>query len=132
VSNGQPRRITIICPVHNEEAAILCFTTGCRARSRRSSSAFEIELLFSNNGSTDRTLQAIHELRKHDSSVHALSLARDFGYEASVATALRPRPGDAMIVIDVDCEDPPDLIPQFVHEWDQGYDVVYGKRDRRV
>jgi len=46
---------------------------------------FEIELLFSNNGSTDRTLQAIHELRKHDSSVHALSLARDFGYEASVA-----------------------------------------------
>jgi glycosyltransferase involved in cell wall biosynthesis len=126
------RQITIICPVHNEETAIPRFYDRLHDAVAPLRERYQIELLFSNNGSTDESLRAIHKLREQDSSVHVLSLARNFGYEASIATALRHARGEAMVIIDVDCEDPPELIPQFVSQWEQGHDVVYGKRDQRA
>jgi dolichol-phosphate mannosyltransferase len=63
--------------------------------------------------------------------VQVLTLSRNFGYEASVATGLRHARGAVMTVIDVDCEDPPELIPAFIKEWEAGHDIVYGQRGNR-
>jgi dolichol-phosphate mannosyltransferase len=123
--------LSIICPVLNEERAIPLFYERLLTALGVVTGSYEFELIFVNNRSTDGTLQAIHELRKCNLQVHVLTLSRNFGYEASVATGLRYARGAAMAVIDVDCEDPPEMIPKFIHEWEAGNDIVYGQRGRR-
>ncbi len=123
--------ISIVCPVHNEEETVPQFFPRLTAALAPLRDRFDIELIFTNNASTDSTLAVITQLARANPHVHVLSLTRNFGYEASVATGLRHARGAAIAVIDVDCEDPPEMIPQFVREWEQGYDVVYGQRDQR-
>ncbi|MGD0650429.1 MAG: glycosyltransferase family 2 protein [Verrucomicrobiia bacterium] len=123
--------ISIVSPVLNEEQAIAIFYQRLRVALAPLRDQYDFELLFTNNCSTDGTLETVLKLREHDPSVQILTFSRNFGYEASVATGLRYACGDAIVQIDVDCEDPPELIPDFVREWQNGYDVVYGKRDRR-
>jgi dolichol-phosphate mannosyltransferase len=123
--------ISIVCPVHNEEKSVPLFHQRLMSALAPLRDRFDFELIFTNNASTDRTLEVIHQLRKSDPSVQVLALTRNFGYEASVATGLRHARGAAITVIDVDCEDPPEMIREFVDQWKQGYDIVYGQRDRR-
>ena len=123
--------ISIVCPVHNEEAAIPLFFERLTKALAPVRDRFDLELIFTNNASTDGTLAAIKQLARNNPYVQVLSLTRNFEYEASVATGLRYAHGAAIAVIDVDCEDPPEMIPKFVAEWEQGHDVVYGKRDQR-
>ena len=73
-------------------------------------------------------IRALHE---KDPSVQVLTLSRNFGYQASVLAGITHAAGDAIIVIDVDCEDPPEMIPQFIAKWEEGYDIVYGRRQNR-
>ncbi len=129
---SERKLISIVCPVHNEETAVPLFYQRLEAALSPLRDRYDFELLFTNNGSTDGTLAAIMKLRERNPSVQVLTLSRNFGYEASVATGLRHARGAAIAVIDVDCEDPPELIPQFVQEWEHGCDIVYGKRDRRA
>ena len=129
--NMAGKRLTVICPVHNEEKVIpLFYKRFCDAVAplRRS---YEIELIFTNNRSTDRTLDVIVGLRARDPSVQVITLSRNFGYQASLQAGLSHATGDAVMFIDVDCEDPPELIPRFVEKWAEGYDVVYGERGNR-
>ena len=123
--------ISIVCPVYNEEATVGLFYPRLKAALEPLLSRYDFELIFSNNRSTDRTLEEILKLRSKDPMVQVLTLSRNFGYERNVATGLRHARGAAIVVIDVDCEDPPEMIPQFIAEWEMGFDVVYGKRDRR-
>jgi len=123
--------ISIVCPVHNEELAAPLFYQRLMAALAPLRGQFDFELIFTNNASTDGTLEVIRGLRKKDPTVQVITLTRNFGYEGSVATGLKHARGAAIAVIDVDCEDPPEMIPQFVQEWRQGNDVVYGRRDRR-
>lgn len=123
--------ISIICPVLNEEQCIPLFYKRLQATLEPLRSHYTFELIFTNNRSTDRTLEVIHELRRSDPSVQVLTLSRNFGYQASLLAGLRHACGKAMVVIDVDCEDPPEMIPHFILEWEKGYDVVYGKREKR-
>jgi dolichol-phosphate mannosyltransferase len=123
--------ISIICPVFNEEQAIPLFYQRLQVALAPLRSRYDFELVFTNNRSTDRTLEVIHGLRQSDPAVQVLTLARNFGYQASVLAGLRHASGQAMVVIDVDCEDPPEMIPHFLLEFEKGYDIVYGKRERR-
>ena len=123
--------ISIICPVYNEEATVGLFYPRLKAAIEPLTARHDFELIFTNNCSTDGTLREILKLRDDDPMVQVLTLSRNFGYECSVATGLQHARGAAVVVIDVDCEDPPEMIPQLVAEWEKGYDVVYGKRDRR-
>src|SRR5579862_5003418 len=123
--------ITIICPVHNEQTTVPLFYARLKTALQPLESGYDYELLFTNNRSSDGTLAEIQKIRAVDKRVQVLTLSRNFGYECSVATGLRYARGAAIVVIDVDCEDPPEMIPQFVAEWEKGNDVVYGKRDRR-
>lgn len=123
--------VSIVCPVFNEEAAVPIFyerlqkvLIGLRGR-------YDFELIFTNNRSTDRTLDVIRELRARDAEVQVLTFARNFGYQASILAGIQHASGDAMTIIDVDCEDPPEMLSVFLAEWEKGYDVVYGLREKR-
>lgn len=93
---------------------------------------YDFEILFSDNRSTDRTVERVLELRAKDPRVQLLSLSRNFGYQHSIVAALRQARGDAMCVIDADCEDPPEMIVTFIGHWEEGFDIVYGVRDHRA
>lgn len=130
-TSPERRAVTIVCPVYNEAAAIPIFyerlqkvLAGLRAR-------YAFELIFTNNRSTDGTLEILRRLREQDPELQVLTFSRNFGYQASVMAGIRYAGGEAIVVIDVDCEDPPEMIATFLEEWEAGHDVVYGRRDKR-
>lgn len=124
--------ISIICPVYNEEKNIVMFYDRVQLAVGQLRDRYDFEIIFNNNCSTDSTEAIVLALREKDPGVHLITLSRNFGYQASVLCGLTYAGGDASIVIDVDCEDPPELIPGFIDHWEAGYDVVYGIRNRRV
>jgi glycosyltransferase involved in cell wall biosynthesis len=89
------------------------------------------EILFVDDGSTDATLAAIHAAHRRDPRVRALSLSRNFGKEAALSAGLDHAGGDAVIPIDVDLQDPPEVIGAMLAKWREGYEVVYGVRTNR-
>jgi polyisoprenyl-phosphate glycosyltransferase len=123
--------VTIVCPVFNEEQAVPLFYERLKLALAPAESKVRFELLFMNNGSSDKTLEAIGRLRDQDSRVHVISLSRNFGYQASITAGMRHARGDAVVNIDVDCEDPPEMIPQFVDRWLEGADMAFGIREKR-
>ena len=123
--------ISIICPVYNEEEAIPLFYKKLMNAIADLKKEYNFELIFTNNCSEDSTLQKIKKIISKDKNVHVITLSRNFGYQCSLLSGLNHVMGAATIVIDVDCEDPPEMIPGFIKEWEKGYDIVYGKRDRR-
>ena len=123
--------VSIVCPVFNEEAAVPIFYERLQKVLIGLRSRFEFELIFTNNRSTDRTLDVIRELRARDPEVQVLTFSRNFGYQASVLAGVQHASGDLITIIDVDCEDPPEMLAVFLAEWENGYDVVYGLREKR-
>ena len=123
--------ISIVCPVYNEEQAIPIFFGRLKNAIAPLVDKYDFELIFTNNRSTDGTLSVIRALREKDPSVQVVTLSRNFGYQASVLAGISYSAGDATIVIDVDCEDPPEMIPRFVAKWEEGFDIVYGLRADR-
>ncbi|MFY9314134.1 MAG: glycosyltransferase family 2 protein [Burkholderiales bacterium] len=130
-SAGGRRTICIVCPVFNEELNIEHFYGEVTRVIAPLRERYDFTLLFSNNASSDRTLELIRGLAAKDSAVRYLTLSRNFGYQGSLLAALSHAEGDAFVIIDVDCEDPPRLIPQFIEQWEAGYDLVYGIRGAR-
>jgi dolichol-phosphate mannosyltransferase len=123
--------VTIVCPVFNEEQAVPLFYGRLKAALATIEDKVAFEILFVNNRSTDGTEAAILKLREADPRVQLLTMSRNFGYQASISAGMRHASGDAIVNIDVDCEDPPELIPQFIERWLAGADVAYGIRARR-
>jgi dolichol-phosphate mannosyltransferase len=123
--------VSIICPVYNEEQCLPIFYDRASQVAAGLKDRYDFEMIFVNNRSEDRTLEILLGLRKKDPRVQILTMSRNFGYQASVQAGLTHASGDAMVVIDVDCEDPPELIPTFIEKWEEGFDVVYGSRENR-
>lgn len=123
--------VSVICPVYNEEQAIPIFYERLIKAVSPLSDRYHFELIFTNNRSSDGTLDVIRALREKDNIVQVITLSRNFGYQASVLAGITHATGDAIIVIDVDCEDPPEMIPQFIAKWEEGFDIVYGLRANR-
>ena len=93
---------------------------------------YNFKILFVNDGSKDNTLSKMQELHTKDPSVSYLSLSRNFGKENAMLAGLDYADGDAVILMDADLQDPPELIPQMLEEWENGYDDVYAKRRSRA
>jgi len=123
--------VTVVCPVFNEEKSIELFYDRLLLALKDVEAKVRFEFLFMNNRSTDRTLEVLQALQARDPRVRYVSFSRNFGYQASITAGMRHAAGDAVINIDVDCEDPPEMIPQFIERWLAGVDVVYGQRDKR-
>jgi polyisoprenyl-phosphate glycosyltransferase len=125
---GDRKLISIICPVFNEELTIPIFYRRLQAAIAPLRVHYSFELIFTDNCSTDRSREIIDALRSQSDEVQVVSLSRNFGYQASLQAGMTYAAGDAAIIIDADCEDPPEMIPQFVEKWEAGFDVVYGIR----
>src|SRR6266545_2992477 len=123
--------VSIICPVFNEEDCIPLFFSRLEEVVRPLEDHYRFELIFTNNGSTDRSVARILEIREKHSWVQLITLSRNFGYHASLMSGLVNAMGDLFVIIDVDCEDPPELIPVFLKGWEEGNDLVYGERTNR-
>jgi dolichol-phosphate mannosyltransferase len=126
------KTLTVICPVYNEEITIPLFYKRLRAVFDSLRGRYFTQLIFTDNASSDRSQQIISDLCDGDPEVSIITLSRNFGYQSSVECGLRHAAGDLIVVIDVDCEDPPEMIATFLeHHQTGGYDIVYGERTDR-
>lgn len=121
--------ISIVVPMYfEEEVAEECYK---RLTHVLTTSKFNYELVFVNDGSTDRTLDILVELADKDKKVKVVNFSRNFGHQNAVTAGIDFAKGDAIVIIDADLQDPPELIPDLVAKWREGFDVVYAKRKKR-
>ena len=120
--------LSVIVPVKNEEEAILPFVDRVGSVLESISPSGGWEILFVDDGSTDTTLAAIVAAHGRDERVRALSLSRNFGKEAALSAGLDHARGSAVIPMDVDMQDPPEVLPEMVAKWRDGNEMVFGVR----
>ena len=125
------KKITILVPAYNEEESLNALYERI-SKIMNLMENYEFELLFINDGSKDKTLSMIKELRSKDNRVCYVDFSRNFGKEIAMIAGLDYATGDCVIIMDADLQDPPELIPQMVELWEQGYDDVYAKRRSRA
>ncbi len=124
------KKVTIIIPTYNEEES-LPFLYERLNRVTSELKDYEFEMLFINDGSKDKTIQIIKEFRAKDERVSYVDFSRNFGKEIAMIAGLDYAKGDCVIFIDADLQDPPELIPELIKYWEQGYDDVYARRRNR-
>ncbi|MBN9545547.1 MAG: glycosyltransferase family 2 protein [Alphaproteobacteria bacterium] len=122
--------LSLVVPVFNEESSIDVFLATVAPIIARQEC--EHEILFVDDGSRDKTLPALRAAKTHNPSIAILSLSRNFGKEAAMTAGLDHARGDVVIPIDVDLQDPPELIAEFIARWRAGADIVYGARMSRA
>ena len=121
--------LSVVLPIYNEEQVI-------PEMYRRMTAVLEdigetYELVLVNDGSRDRSRELLHELHQRDPRVHVINFARNFGHQVAITAGMDYAQGDAVVVIDADLQDPPEVIAQMMEKWREGYQVVYGVRTER-
>ncbi len=124
------KKITIIIPAYNEEES-LPFLYERLDKLMKGMKNYDFEILFVNDGSKDKTISIIKELREKDKRISYVDFSRNFGKEIAMIAGLDYATGDCVIFMDADLQDPPELIPELVKYWEEGYDDVYAKRRSR-
>ena len=124
------KKISVIVPMYYEEKIVSeCYNRLTSVL--KNIENYEYEIIFINDGSQDKTLEMLVELSNSDSNVKVISFSRNFGHQAAVTAGLQYVTGDAIVIIDSDLQDPPELIPDMLKLWEDGNDVIYGKRQKR-
>ncbi len=124
------KKITIIIPAYNEEESLPHLYERLE-KLMSSMEHYEFEILFVNDGSKDNTINLIKEYREKDNRICYVDFSRNFGKEIAMIAGLDYATGDCVIFMDADLQDPPELIPELVKYWEEGYDDVYAKRSSR-
>jgi len=124
-----PITLSLVVPAYNEQEVLPAFH-------RRATAALEglelpYEIIYVNDGSGDNTMSVLSELQRQDNHVVVIGLSRNFGKEIALTAGLDHSRGEAVVVIDADLQDPPELMGELVRKWREGYDVVYARRTRR-
>ena len=124
--------LSVIVPCYNEEESIADFYTELmKNRAFFEEKELEIEILYIDDGSKDRTAEEVKKLHEQDERVHLISFSRNFGKEAGIYAGLQNAAGDYVVVMDVDLQDPPSLLPEMFQYIEQGYDSVATRRVTR-
>ena len=123
--------ISIIVPVFNEQGNIFPLYTAVSDIFETIKDKYEVEFIFTDNHSDDKKNDELLLLAERHSNVKAYKFSRNFGFQNSILTGFRKAKGDAIVQIDCDLQDPPELILDFIRLWETGYKVVYGVRDQR-
>jgi len=122
-------KYSVVVPVFNEEEVI------SESYKRLTNVMREIgepyEIVFVDDGSRDKTFEMIKDISKSDNAVRLVSFSRNFGHQPAVSAGINESSGEAVIVIDADLQDPPEIIPKMIKKWKAGFQVVYGKRLKR-
>ncbi|WP_088810866.1 MULTISPECIES: glycosyltransferase family 2 protein [Listeria] len=124
------KKITILVPAYNEEQVLNMFYDQVLL-TLDTIQNYSFEILFVNDGSKDNTLEILKKLREQDKRVSYINLSRNFGKEIAMIAGLDYADSDAVIIMDADLQDPPELIPEMIQYWEEGYDDVYAKRRSR-
>jgi len=124
------KKITIIIPAYNEEESLGKLYERLSGVLNNIKN-YEFEMLFINDGSKDKTKEILKTLREKDGRVSYVNFSRNFGKETAMMAGLDYANADAVVFIDADLQDPPELIPELIKYWEQGYDDVYAKRRSR-
>jgi glycosyltransferase involved in cell wall biosynthesis len=123
--------VSIIIPCYNEEEVLLA----CHSRLLQVFEAYDdsqFELIYVNDGSSDRTEELLRYLHDAYSHTRVVMLSRNFGHQAAVTAGLTAASGQCVVIIDADLQDPPEVILQMIERWQAGYEVVYGIRETRA
>ena len=128
-STGASAVLSVAVPCFNEEEVLRETNRQLTASLERMPLRFEI--IYVDDGSTDSTPDILRELAAHDERVRVIRFSRNFGHQMAITAGLEHAAGDAVVVIDADLQDPPEVIPEFVQKWMDGYDVAYGVRAER-
>lgn len=127
---ADPRVLSLVVPVHNEVDVVGDFVAEIN-KVFSTHIAYRIEIVFVNDGSSDDTLAYLLRLQSRDARVRVVDLTRNFGKESALSAGLAVSTGDVVVPIDVDLQDPLELIPAMVARWREGYDVVLARRANR-
>ncbi len=131
VESSKKKLISVVIPAYNEiEVIDSCFTRISEVMDGLDE--FDYELVFIDDGSTDDTHKRLVEIQQANECVRVIKLSRNFGHQIAVTAGVDEARGDAVVIIDADMQDPPEVIPEMIQKWSEGYDVVYGVRKRRV
>ena len=124
------KKISVVIPMYyEEEVAEECYKRMTEVL--KGIENYEYEIIFVNDGSKDKTLAILEEIASKDKNVKVISFARNFGHQCAVTAGLQYVTGDAIVIIDADLQDPPELIPEMLKLWEEGNEVIYGKRKTR-
>ncbi len=121
--------LSVIVPAYNETDVLPSFHRQITQVMLATETDYEI--IYVDDGSTDQTAAMLGEFRDKDETVAVIELSRNFGKEVAISAGFDHAQGDAVIIIDADLQDPPELIHEFLREWRDGYDIVSGKRSSR-
>ena len=121
--------ISLVVPLFNEEEVIE--STHSRLIDVMNSQTESFELIYINDGSTDLTASIVRDYCSTDNRVKMISFSRNFGHQTAITAGMDHAAGDAVVIIDADLQDPPEIIPEMIKLWKQGYQVVYGRRIKR-
>ena len=128
---GNPRALlSVVVPCFDEEA-VIGETHRRLVATLQSVPELDFELVYVDDGSRDATLNLLCDLQRADARVRVLALSRSFGHEIAMTAGLQCAAGDAVVLIDADLQDPPEVIPEMLERWRQGADVAYGLRTER-
>lgn len=125
------KKISIIIPAYNEEESLPFLIERINKLMKSLEDKYDFEILFINDGSKDRTLELIKEYRDKDKRICYVDFARNFGKEIAMKAGIDYCTGDCAIFLDADLQDPPELIPELIKYWEEGYDDVYARRKSR-
>ncbi|KXF81356.1 glycosyltransferase family 2 protein [Enterovibrio coralii] len=129
-NQGTRTLLSIVVPCYNEQE-VIDVTYDRLQQFYRSLKAMDVELIFVDDGSSDNTKQHLRRFAEADSRVRVVCFARNFGHQVAVTAGIEVSKGDAVILIDADLQDPPEVIHEMIVKWQEGFDVVYGQRAER-
>ena len=124
------KKISLVIPMYYEETvAQKCYERVIKTLKKLQE--YEYEIIFVNDGSKDKTQEVLEKIAKQDKQVKVISFSRNFGHQCAVTAGLKYVTGDAVVIMDADLQDPPELIPEMLKLWEAGNEVIYGKRKVR-
>ncbi len=124
------KKISLVIPMYYEEqVAEECYKRVSKVL--KGLKDYDYEIIFVNDGSKDKTLPILEKIADKDKKVKIVSFSRNFGHQAAVTAGLKYVTGDAVVIMDADLQDPPELVPDMLKKWEEGYEVIYGKRKKR-
>lgn len=124
-------RISLVCPVFNEEEGITEFYERTSAAMQAIEPQVDYQFVFVDDGSADGSLDLLRKFAQHDTHVSVIELSRNFGHQIAITAGIDHAEGDAVVVLDTDLQDPPEVIGRMIEKWKEGYGVVYGQRSSR-